>query len=105
MTDPPKKKERKGTFLQDGMSSAKKVFGQQKNKPKDTIIEEKKEEPPNLDLILNDEQKEELFRETINMILDANRIYQKRTASMHREILRLEEVHNNLYTLFSLYDN
>lgn len=49
---------------------------------------------------LNEAQKEEFFRENISMILDANRIYQRKTAAMHKEIFELEEVNKYIKPFF-----
>merc|ERR1712137_462908 len=39
----------------------------------------------------DEHQREEFFHENLRMIEDANRIYQHKTAAMHREIFELEE--------------
>ena len=40
----------------------------------------------------DEQQRAEFFHENLRMIEDANRIYQHKTAAMHREIFELEEV-------------
>ena len=52
-------------------------------------IEEENDLP---ELQINEVQREELFITTLEMICDANRIYQTKTAAMHKKIFQLEEV-------------
>lgn len=87
-----KKKKAEPRKRKSIMQTAKSLFNNKKETPEEesvnlnTTIREI--EIPHID----DEQRQELFRSTIEMIADANEKFERKSSEMHQQIFEIEEV-------------